>query len=260
MNRRRAFSSSMTPLLEAGKRVLESLPFTLSVLALFVGALAVVVAIHTQPLERVVIVGEIGELHRSALNEWLVDHVASDAARWDLDLTERKVESLTWIKKASATRLWPNAMKIEVVPHTPVALWGDGSFLNSEGQVFEPVPGSEALDLPKLSGDLNQQAELMDLYLRLSEMMPLDQDRRLNSITMDSLSDTKLFLDGGMVITLGRKAHLTRFQRFLSWYERFGTDVSDRAHFDLRYRNALAVNDPAASMALAANSDTGRGY
>lgn len=260
MTRLRSFASSMNPLLDVGKRIFESLPFTLSVFALFSGVLAVFVAIHTQPLQRVVIVGEIGELHRAALNDWLVDNVTSDTARWDLDLTERKIESLPWIKKASATRLWPNAMRIEVVPHTPVALWGDGSFLNSEGQVFEPVPGSEALDLPKLSGDLNQQAELMDLYLRLSEMMPAEQHRRLSSITMDSLRDTKLFLDGGLVITLGRKAHLTRFQRFLSWYERFGSDVSDGAHFDLRYRNAVAVNDPADSMALAVNSNTGRGY
>ena len=260
MSRRSSLAALTTPLIETGKRLLASLPFAFSVLALFAGALTVLVAIYTQPLQRVVIVGEIGELHRAALSEWLVDNVASDAARWELDSTESKVESLPWIKKASATRLWPDAMRIEVVPHTPVALWGDGSFLNSQGQVFEPVPGSEALNLPKLSGDLNQQAELMDLYLRLSEMMPAEQPLRLSSITMDSLRDTRLFLEGGMVIALGRKAHLTRFQRFLTWYERFGNEVSNQAHFDLRYRNALAVNDPANSMALAANSDTGRGY
>lgn len=260
MSLRSSLFASVTPLMETSKRLLASLPFAFSVLALFAGALTVLVAIYTQPLQRVVIVGEIGELHRVALSAWLVENVSSDAARWKLDSTESKIESLPWIRKAAATRLWPDAMRIEVVPHTPVALWGDGSFLNSQGQVFEPVPGSETLNLPKLSGDLNQQAELMDLYLRLSELMPPEQPLRLSSITMDSLRDTRLFLEGGMVIALGRKAHLTRFQRFLTWYERFGDEVSNRAHFDLRYRNALAVNDSVDSMAMAANSDTGRGY
>lgn len=242
------------------RRLSQSLPSVVAPALVLAGAVTVLVNIMTQPLERVVIVGDIGELHRQALQGWLVENVADTAAGWELDQTEALLETLPWIQSAAATRVWPNTMRLEIKPHTPVALWGDGSFLNSEGQVFEPVPGSEGLVLPKLSGDLNQQAELMDLYLQLSALLG-NQALRLDSLSMDSLGQLSVLMDKGIKIKLGRRAQLTRFQRFLDWYERYGEGGEERLVVDVRYRNALAVAKPNQIHVLSGlASRNGRGY
>lgn len=242
------------------RRLGQSLPSAVASALVLAGAITVLVNIATQPLERVVIVGEIGELHRQALQGWLVDHVAETAADWDLEETEALLETLPWIQSAAATRVWPNTMRLEVKPHTPVALWGDGSFLNSEGQVFEPVPGSEALLLPKLSGDLNQQAELMDLYLQLSGLL-VNHGLRLDSLSMDSLGQLSVLMQNGTSVKLGRRAQLTRFQRFLNWHERYGAESGEALAIDVRYRNALAVANPNQMQVLSGlASREGRGY
>jgi cell division protein FtsQ len=242
------------------RRLAQSLPSVVAFALVLAGGMTVLVNILTQPLERVVIVGEIGELHRQALQGWLVENVAETAAAWELEQTETLLETLPWIQSAAATRVWPNTMRLEIKPHTPVALWGDGSFLNSEGQVFEPVPGSEGLVLPKLSGDLNQQAELMDLYLQLSGLLG-NQALRLDSLSMDSLGQLSVLIHNGIRVNLGRRAQLTRFQRFLDWHERYG-DISDNALVvDVRYRNALAVANPNQIQVLSGlASRDGRGY
>jgi cell division protein FtsQ len=243
------------------RRLGQVLPSVVAVSLVFAGALTVLVSITTQPLERVVIVGEIGELHRSALQGWLVENVAETAANWELDQTETLLETLPWIQSAAATRVWPNTMRIEVKPHIPVALWGDGSFLNSEGQVFEPVPGSEGLVLPKLSGDLNQQSQLMDLYLQLSGLLGKQSALRLDSLSMDSLGQLSVLMEFGMSVKLGRHAQLTRFQRFLDWHERYGASNPIAVSVDVRYRNALAVSEPGQINVLSGiASRSGRGY
>lgn len=225
------------------RRLGQSLPSVLASVLVLAGAVTVLVNIAMQPLDRVVIVGEIGELHRQALQGWLVENVAETAAEWDLEQTEVLLETLPWIQSAAATRVWPNTMRLEIRPHKPVALWGDGSFLNSEGQVFEPVPGSEGLVLPKLSGDLNQQSELMDLYLQLSGLL-VNHGLRLDSLSMDSLGQLSVLMQNGTSVKLGRRAQLTRFQRFLNWHQRYGADSGEALEIDVRYRNALAVANP----------------
>lgn len=247
--------------LAQARRALQSLPSLLAVTVVLSGVVAVGVNIVTQPLERVVIVGEIGTLHRQALESWVVDNLAETASKWELEETEALLETLPWIQNAAATRVWPTTMRIEIEPHTPVALWGDGSFLNSDGQVFEPVPGSEGLVLPKLSGDLNQQSELMDLYLQLSGLLGADSVLRLESLSMDSLGQVSVLMDTGLSVKLGRRAQLTRFQRFLDWHARYGASDQHGVAVDARYRNALAVADPNQMTVLSGlASRNGRGY
>ena len=245
--------------LAQARRMGQSLPSVLAVTLVLAGIATVLVNIVTQPLERVVIVGEIGELHRQALQGWLVENVAETAADWELEQTEALLETLPWIQSAAATRVWPNTMRLGIKPHTPVALWGDGSFLNSEGQVFEPVPGSQGLVLPKLSGDLNQQSDLMDLYLQLSGLLG-DKTLRLDSLSMDSLGQLSVLMHNGTTVKLGRRAQLTRFQRFLEWHERYGADSDAALAIDVRYRNALAVANPTQVQVLSGfASRSGRG-
>lgn len=246
----------------AGSRsAFRQLPFIFPVVAVCTVLLTFAVHVARQPVERVIIVGDMGDAHREALQHWLTDNVNDAVAAWDLDETEALIEGLPWIKAAAATRLWPNTMRISVQPHLPVAQWGDGSFLNAQGQVFEPVPGSEDWVLPKLSGDLNQQAELMDLYLGLSRLLSRSDDVRLDSVSMDSLGQMDVQLTNGVRLKLGRESHLTRFQRFLTWRERFSVKVNSQTVIDLRYRNALAVSDGGVTGLLAASAQPiERGY
>ena len=66
--------------LAQARRMGQSLPSVLAVVLVLAGAITVLVKIMTQPLERVVIVGEIGEFPRQALQGWLVENVAETAA------------------------------------------------------------------------------------------------------------------------------------------------------------------------------------
>ena len=54
----------------------------------------------------------------------------------DLQEVRQIVEGQSWVRKAVIQRSWPNALRIKIEAHKPLAFWGDGRLVNTYGEVF----------------------------------------------------------------------------------------------------------------------------
>ena len=86
----------------------------------------------------------------------------------DIGRVKKAVEDISWIKSAEVTRLWPDALHVEVVRHKAVAIFEDGRLVSDEGVLFssndEPI--DRLMAMPTFSGDpqyVSQAVRLLPL-------------------------------------------------------------------------------------------------
>lgn len=212
------------------------------------------IALQELPVERIVVSGKLQRIQTEAVRELVQPALVGGFLSADLDQIRRQLQTLPWIYTVSVRRRWPNALEIEVVEQLPIARWGEGGFINHEGEVFQSnrEGGSEAL--PRLEGPPGSARELIVSYQQLSELLqPLELE--LRELTLDERGQLSVLLHGGIELVLGNTQLVERVQRFAAVY---GAELAPRAdqlqRVDLRYENGFAVTfrEPA-QLAVIAN-------
>ncbi|MFV0278941.1 MAG: cell division protein FtsQ/DivIB, partial [Parahaliea sp.] len=87
------------------------------------------------PVEQVLVNGKLRHTQSSAVQKMVQSALVGGFLSADLGQVRSQLEALPWIYQASVRRRWPNTLKIDVVEQLPIARWGEGGFLNHEGQV-----------------------------------------------------------------------------------------------------------------------------
>ena len=65
----------------------------------------------------------------------------------DLDAIKARLEQLTWVERASASRLFPDAVRVQILEREPIALWqrqGRFALVDRSGGVIEGVVSDRA--------------------------------------------------------------------------------------------------------------------
>lgn len=121
-----------------------------------------------------------------ALVEHLKDKVSGTYFTADIESLATELKKLPWVKKASVYRQWPNKLKLSLMLHHPLAVWGDDQLLAEDGTIF--VANQDLVDssLPKIFGPEEKSAEIYELYLEL------DKTCKESNYEMASLSFSQL--------------------------------------------------------------------
>ncbi len=75
--------------------------------------------------------------------------------RYNPEAARRRVEALSWVSRATVTRVLPNAVEVRISERTPVAVWlhdNGASLVDGEGRELARVPASTLEALPRISG------------------------------------------------------------------------------------------------------------
>ena len=162
-----------------------------------------------------------------------------DVLRSELLTMKEQIQQLPWIASASVQYQWPGTVHIHVIEERPVASWNDQQLISTTGQLFKP--GEAELDLPKLSGPMGQQENVMQRYSDFNTAL-MNYGQIVKALTVSSGGSWTLTMESGMTIKLGSEDILARFNRALAVLQSHRiTDQVSAKMIDARYSNGVAV-------------------
>ncbi len=199
------------------------------------------ITLQAIPVERITVKGELEHTQTEVIQDMVYPALSGGFLWADLAQVRSQLEALPWIHEASVRRVWPNALEIDVVEQLPIARWGEGAFLNHEGEVFRPRQKEAWQTLPKLSGPEGSAQSLMLAYQRLVDLLgPLGLS--LSQLVIDDRGQMEATLAGGQRLVIGGADFLERMQRFKTVYRaELAADMDRVMSIDLRYERGVAV-------------------
>lgn len=149
------------------------------------------------------------------------------------------VQAHPWIEEASARRVWPDTLLIEVIEQRPVAIYNDTLYLGQSGDLFQPpVPVTDPL--PKLYGALSETMQVYSHYGVFADR--LSGLSTVVSVARGQDMGWEVTLDNGVVVRLGRTDVLGRLARARDIMGRLSEEQWMRlVELDARYGNGVAL-------------------
>jgi cell division protein FtsQ len=209
--------------------------------AVLAAALQGYITLQAIPVERITVTGKLKHTQTEVVQQMVHPALVGGFLNADLQQIRAQLEALPWIYEASVRRRWPNSLEIHVVEQLPIARWGEGGFLNHEGEVFQSSDAEAWQDLPRLAGPPGSQRELMARYQRLEDMLA-EVALEVHTLQVDERGQLQAGLTGGIELVLGNEHLRERVQRFIAVYRaELASRAGEVARVDLRYQSGLAV-------------------
>ena len=218
----------------------------LSAMALTVCGLAIWGAMvlndpRTLPIATVKIEGEFRHLGKAQVQQALAGHVAGGFFNADVEAARAAVLRLPWVNTATVRRVWTDTLEVAVVEQVPLARWGTGGLVNSQGSLFFPSPDSYPVGLVQLQGPQGSETTVAARYRDMNQSLRAI-GLRINRVALDDRRAWHIELDNGATLVLGRAADDTRLKRFARLYPAaLAARAADIREVDLRYPNGFAV-------------------
>ena len=150
-----------------------------------------------------------------------------------------EVESYPWIAAASARRVWPDTLLIEITEQRPVAIYNDTQYLGLSGDLFEP-PKPVNEPLPRLYGALSETMQVYSHYGVFSDR--LSDFSKVISVSRGHDMGWQITLENGINVQLGRNDILGRLSRARDVLDRLdGEKLAKLQEIDARYDNGIAL-------------------
>ncbi len=223
-------------------RKFNQVVFALVVVAVLAGMYQGIVLLLSQPVTRVAVNGEFIHVDKRDIETEVKPFLGGGFITLDLAGIREKLERQPWVLDARVARRWPDEIVITVIEQTPIAYWGESGFLNSRGELFQPLKKIEVLEgLPKLNGPENSSDKVMNHFGQLNEALS-DRGLGLVALVLDDRGNWSARLVGDVTITLGRGEVMEKMQRLLVAYEQgLSESFLDITSIDMRYSNGFAV-------------------
>jgi cell division protein FtsQ len=163
----------------------------------------------------------------------------------DVNIIQRQIERLPWIKQVSVRKQWPDELKIHVVEYVPFAHWNDLRLVDVEGNPFSlPPERISKLKMPLLYGPEGSEQDVLQGYESMNEKLSASRFV-LQAVSMTARHSWQLTLDSDIRLELGRDDRIGRLQRFINLYPKLRqqamTDNKRISYVDLRYDSGAAV-------------------
>ena len=150
-----------------------------------------------------------------------------------------EVESHPWIAAASARRVWPDTLLIEITEQRPVAIYNDTQYLGLSGDLFEP-PKPVNEPLPRLYGALSETMQVYSHYGVFSDR--LSDFSKVISVSRGHDMGWQITLENRINVQLGRNDILGRLSRARDVLDRLdGEKLAKLQEIDARYDNGIAL-------------------
>lgn len=157
-----------------------------------------------------------------------------------INALQNELNEMGWVDTATVERVWPDTLKIRLVEKKPVAIW-DNALMTEDGRIFNEGAVPEGLSLPKLKGPLSQQAEVLQVYEKLSKILSM-YGLNATGLYLRENQSWVLLLGNGIKIYLGKKELEERLLRFCKAYPAvFAEKIEQLSSVDLRYPRGMAV-------------------
>lgn len=193
------------------------------------------------PIRYVRIEGVFQYITKDEIKQALRTQVMTGFLNADMHAIRQALLNLPWIAQVKVKRVWPDAIEIKVYEQYPIARWSKFGLLNEQGDLFTPTNLAQFNKLPLLYGPLDQEKKLMQVMKQLQVGLA-NHALELAEFHVNERRAWTVILSNKLIVKLGRKDPLQKFQQFLPTVPILGKErISTMAIVDLRYPNGFAV-------------------
>lgn len=210
------------------------------------------------PISRIEVSGELDRAERVQVETAIISALDGGLLSVDLQAIADELKALSWPRRVSVRRVWPDALKIDLARALVVAGWGD-DYLTIDGQVVQLA--AQQHELVRFDCELTAPKTALELYQRLQREVA-DAGLQIHRLQENALGEWTLTFANGIVLNIGSSELGDRVGRFVLIYQKeLHTQVNQLAAVDARYANGIAVRwrqqpdmrDPESAQSLAMN-------
>ena len=191
----------------------------------------------SQPIRRVVFVGDAGRIARADLEAFAQSVQGTAQSGASLAAVREAARRIPWVRDASVRRSFPDAIEVSFETHEPLARWSDGGLVSLRGEVFvaEHKPF-----LPVFKGPPGAAPRMAQTYPAIVKALaPLAS--AVVEVRVSARGGWQVLLESGLVLELGREDIVPRMERFAAAWPRLVAQGTAMRHADLRYNNGFAM-------------------
>ena len=192
------------------------------------------------PVNTVKIAATYQHITRKQLELVLSNYLSDSIISLPVSRLEADLAAMDWTNKVQIDRIWPDTLKITLEEKMPVAVWND-ALMTENGQLFKVEQGAIDATLPRLSGPIQQQTDVLQIYQKLSKLLAI-YGLHAASLQLRDNQAWELSLTNGILLRLGKQDLEKRLQRFCRAYPTVFADKPEQlSSVDLRYARGMAV-------------------
>ena len=156
----------------------------------------------------------------------------------DIKILDQIIESNPFVKYFQIQKIYPNTIKVNLVPAVPIAkiyINNEISYLGDNNKIFQSKTKKNFIPLIKGENDVNKSLEILRL-LKMSSF-------KLKNIKIIKIYPTKRFdliLYDETILKFPIKSDLDIFEKAYSFYKNQSSKLSS---IDLRIQNKIIIND-----------------
>lgn len=211
-----------------------------------------------KPVRVVEVHGQIAPEEAQQVRRHIAESAPMRLLSTDLDALREQVLALSWPRRVSLRRIWPDKLSVFIVRETVVARWGNAAYLSDTGAVVNSPdePGA----VPHLHCALASPKEALATYRHLRSIAS-QGGLTITALKENALGEWRLTFANGARAFLGAAFLHDRMHRALKVHRHLAEHgLAGVDYLDLRYPNGAAVRmavDAAPADLLAANSTRG---
>ena len=185
--------------------------------------------------------GEYGRVDHYEIEKLLSRFIGKPISRDEMDVIERVLKDLPWVKNVLVKRSWQDdTLILTIQEREAIAYWGGQALLDNTGAVFRP----HLIDndnLPILDAATGRERDMLALYQQLTDWLaPIGL--RVIHLKEDQSRTYTVQLENAPRLILGRHLFEKRIKRFTAAYQAGFVNYMHRVVcIDLRYLDGFAV-------------------
>lgn len=100
------------------------------------GVLWTVVHLPWFAVRRIEVSGAVSHVTREQIQAIVNSELKGTFFTLNLPHVRRAFEKLPWVREVKLRRHWPDQLEVSVLEHVPLARWGSGALVNTQGEIF----------------------------------------------------------------------------------------------------------------------------
>lgn len=216
------------------------------------------------PLKRVILERPVVYADPETITQAVRRYGRADLTQINLKELAAEIRKIDWVKSASVSRQWPDAIKINVQERLPILRWGKDRFLDTGANHFH-LPDSPALSqLFPVTGPEGTEEIVLNMYSRINPWLR-DHGLNMTALTLDPRLVWHVQLDGKIDVIVGREDLNQRFkklvvinQKIIKKYEKYidSVDLRYQGGFSIRWKKGVTSTSEAAEKTAGSTNKT----
>lgn len=192
------------------------------------------------PIKNINIEGQFVHLDEPGLKALANESIKGGFFSINVDEIRQYMQSEPWVETITVRRIWPDALAINVIEQTPVALWNGVSLLNHRGHVYTPDVNTLPENLPSVTAPEGTEELILKELNRINTEIN-ELGIALTAIHLSERRSWKLNFNN-LEVLLGKTEFEQRLQRFIELVPiAINENFTNISLIDLRYTNGFSV-------------------